>query len=151
MSLFKSPFTGCIFSTRHRIVEVSPRDGLQNLPPPAVPTAVKRELVERLLAAGVKNVEVGSFVRGDRVPQVCPNQSLKLLIDVGSRWRIPPPYYHSFRLHRPTLLRHNNPLDRSHPPRGGSPPQIRLPHYQPVLKSYITLYWYRTCEVWTIC
>lgn len=54
-----------------RIVEVSPRDGLQNLPPPAVPTEVKRELVERLLAAGVRNVEVGSFVRGDWVPQAC--------------------------------------------------------------------------------
>ena len=49
---------------------MSPRDGLQNLPAPAVPTEVKRELVERLLAAGVRNVEVGSFVRGDRVPQV---------------------------------------------------------------------------------
>ncbi len=52
------------------IVEVSPRDGLQNIPPPAVPTAVKKELIERLLAAGVRNVEVGSFVRGDWVPQV---------------------------------------------------------------------------------
>jgi len=54
-----------------RIVEVAPRDGLQNLPPPAIPTAVKLELIERLLAAGVRNIEVGSFVRGDRVPQVC--------------------------------------------------------------------------------
>ncbi|RSH90386.1 hypothetical protein EHS25_000991 [Saitozyma podzolica] len=53
-----------------RIVEVSPRDGLQNVPPPAVPTELKRELVERLLAAGVKNIEVGSFVRGDWVPQL---------------------------------------------------------------------------------
>ncbi|GFZ43440.1 hypothetical protein JCM24511_01160 [Saitozyma sp. JCM 24511] len=52
-----------------RIVEVSPRDGLQNVAPPAVPTEVKKELVERLLAAGVKNIEVGSFVRGDWVPQ----------------------------------------------------------------------------------
>ena len=58
--------------TARRIVEVSPRDGLQNLPPPAIPTATKRELVKRLLDAGVRNVEVGSFVRGDWVPQVCP-------------------------------------------------------------------------------
>lgn len=54
-----------------RIVEVSPRDGLQNLPPPAVDTEIKRELVDRLLKAGVRNIEVGSFVRGDWIPQVC--------------------------------------------------------------------------------
>lgn len=53
-----------------RIVEVSPRDGLQNLKGKVVSTEVKRELVERLLEAGVRNVEVGSFVRGDWVPQV---------------------------------------------------------------------------------
>lgn len=53
-----------------RIVEVSPRDGLQNLKGKVVSTDVKRELVERLLEAGVRNVEVGSFVRGDWVPQV---------------------------------------------------------------------------------
>jgi hydroxymethylglutaryl-CoA lyase len=38
--------------------------------PPAVPTQIKLELVQRLLHAGVKNIEVGSFVRGDWVPQV---------------------------------------------------------------------------------
>lgn len=53
-----------------RIVEVSPRDGLQNLKGKVVSTEIKRELVERLLEAGVRNVEVGSFVRGDWVPQV---------------------------------------------------------------------------------
>lgn len=52
------------------IVEVSARDGLQNLPPPAVPTPVKTELIKRLLDAGLKTIEVGSFVRADRVPQV---------------------------------------------------------------------------------
>lgn len=54
-----------------RIVDVSPRDGLQNLKGKPVPTEVKRELVERLLEAGVRNIEVGSFVRSDWVPQVC--------------------------------------------------------------------------------
>lgn len=46
------------------------RDGLQNLPPPAVPTPVKTELIKRLLDSGLKTIEVGSFVRADRVPQV---------------------------------------------------------------------------------
>lgn len=53
-----------------RIVEVSARDGLQNIPPPAVPTPVKTELINKLLDCGLKTIEVGSFVRPDRVPQV---------------------------------------------------------------------------------
>ena len=67
-----------------RIVEVSPRDGLQNLPPPAVPTDVKRELVERLLAAGVRNIEVGSFVRGDWVPQMADTSKLLPTLPLAS-------------------------------------------------------------------
>lgn len=53
-----------------RIVEVAPRDGLQNIPPPAVPTSIKTELIKKLLDCGLKTIEVGSFVRPDRVPQV---------------------------------------------------------------------------------
>ncbi|KAL7423584.1 hypothetical protein Q5752_001164 [Cryptotrichosporon argae] len=59
-----------------RIVEVSARDGMQNLPPPLVPTDVKVELVGRLLDCGLKHVEVGSFVRGDRVPQMADTPAL---------------------------------------------------------------------------
>ncbi|ORY32188.1 hypothetical protein BCR39DRAFT_524508 [Naematelia encephala] len=59
-----------------RVVEVSARDGLQNLPTPAVPTEVKRELVSRLLDAGVRNIEVGSFVRSDWVPQMADTEQL---------------------------------------------------------------------------
>jgi len=51
-------------------VEVGPRDGLQNISGPPVPTHTKLELVNRLLDSGVKVVEAGSFVRPDRVPQV---------------------------------------------------------------------------------
>ncbi|WVW80489.1 hypothetical protein I302_102472 [Kwoniella bestiolae CBS 10118] len=63
-----------------RIVEVSARDGLQNLPGPAVPTELKRELVERLLKAGLRNIEVGSFVRGDWVPQMADTPQLLPLL-----------------------------------------------------------------------
>ncbi|CAK9785801.1 aldolase [Cutaneotrichosporon oleaginosum] len=59
-----------------RIVEVSARDGLQNLPPPAVPTPVKKELIQRLLDSGLKTIEVGSFVRADRVPQMADTPQL---------------------------------------------------------------------------
>ncbi|KMO35288.1 hydroxymethylglutaryl-CoA lyase [Methylobacterium tarhaniae] len=55
--------------SRVRIVEVGPRDGLQN-EPVTVPTAVKVELIERLLAAGLTHIEVGSFVSARWVPQM---------------------------------------------------------------------------------
>ncbi|HJV49529.1 MAG TPA: hydroxymethylglutaryl-CoA lyase [Geothrix sp.] len=52
-----------------RLVEVGPRDGLQN-EAGQVPTAVKVELVERLVAAGLQTVEVTSFVSPRWVPQM---------------------------------------------------------------------------------
>jgi hydroxymethylglutaryl-CoA lyase len=51
------------------VVEVGPRDGLQN-EATVVSTAVKVELIERMVAAGASRIEVVSFVRPDLVPQV---------------------------------------------------------------------------------
>jgi hydroxymethylglutaryl-CoA lyase len=55
--------------TRVKIVEVSPRDGLQN-EKEFVPTDVKIELVNRLAAAGFPNIETTSFVSPKWVPQM---------------------------------------------------------------------------------
>jgi isopropylmalate/homocitrate/citramalate synthase len=52
-----------------RIVEVGPRDGLQN-EPKSVPTATKIELVNRLADAGLPAVEAGAFVSPKWVPQM---------------------------------------------------------------------------------
>ncbi|MGP1254586.1 MAG: hydroxymethylglutaryl-CoA lyase [Kiloniellales bacterium] len=52
-----------------RIVEVGPRDGLQN-EKALVPTEVKVELIERLAAAGLPAVEAGAFVSPKWVPQM---------------------------------------------------------------------------------
>ncbi|CAN7525448.1 hydroxymethylglutaryl-CoA lyase [Trinickia sp. LjRoot230] len=52
-----------------KIVEVGPRDGLQN-EKEFVPTAVKVELVDRLSGAGFKNIETASFVSPKWVPQM---------------------------------------------------------------------------------
>ncbi|MDH5339524.1 MAG: hydroxymethylglutaryl-CoA lyase [Rubrivivax sp.] len=52
-----------------RIVEVGPRDGLQNEKQP-VSTAVKIELIRRLAAAGVKTIEATAFVSPKWVPQM---------------------------------------------------------------------------------
>ncbi len=52
-----------------RIVEVGPRDGLQN-EKTIVPAAVKIELIERLVDCGLKTVEATSFVSPKWVPQL---------------------------------------------------------------------------------
>jgi len=54
---------------RVRIVEVGPRDGLQN-EKQAVPTTTKLELIERLVAAGLRDIEATSFVSPKWVPQM---------------------------------------------------------------------------------
>ena len=54
---------------RVRLVEVGPRDGLQN-EAGIVPSDIKVELVDRLSAAGLQSVEAGSFVSPKWVPQM---------------------------------------------------------------------------------
>ena len=51
------------------LVEVSPRDGLQN-EPEIVSTENKLELIGRIIAAGFRRLEAGSFVNPKKVPQM---------------------------------------------------------------------------------
>ena len=51
------------------IVEVGPRDGLQN-EKGIIPINVKVELINRLARAGMRNIETGSFVSPKWIPQV---------------------------------------------------------------------------------
>ena len=51
------------------IVEVGPRDGFQPIGP-FIPTETKVRFLERLVAAGVRRVEIGSFVSAKAVPQL---------------------------------------------------------------------------------
>jgi hydroxymethylglutaryl-CoA lyase len=65
-------------SARHRrieIVEVGPRDGLQN-EPEILPLAVKREFIERAVGCGIRRIEVASFVNPKRVPQMADADEL---------------------------------------------------------------------------
>lgn len=57
------------------IVEVSPRDGLQN-ERRLVSTADKVSLIERAVAAGVRRIEVASFVHPKRVPQMADAEAV---------------------------------------------------------------------------
>ena len=52
-----------------RIVDVGPRDGLQN-EKGEVPTAIKLELIERLADAGIRSVEATAFVSPKWIPQM---------------------------------------------------------------------------------
>jgi len=71
---------------RVRIVEVGPRDGLQN-ESAMVPAEAKVALIEKLAAAGLCDIEAGSFVSANRVPQMADT---KLVL---ARLR-PPPHVH---------------------------------------------------------
>ena len=57
------------YPSRVKLVDVGPRDGLQNEKEP-VPAAVKIELVHRLQDAGLTEIEVTSFVSPKWVPQM---------------------------------------------------------------------------------
>ncbi len=57
------------------IVEVGPRDGLQN-EATAVPTEVKIEFVRRAVDAGLNRIEVASFVNPKRVPQMADAEAV---------------------------------------------------------------------------
>ena len=58
-----------------QLIDVGPRDGLQNEKQP-VPAAVKIELVHRLQAAGLKEIEVTSYVSPKWVPQMADNHAV---------------------------------------------------------------------------
>jgi len=60
---------------RIEIVEVGPRDGLQN-EPEVLPLAAKREFIERAVGCGLKRIEVASFVNPKRVPQMADADEL---------------------------------------------------------------------------
>ena len=57
------------------IVEVSPRDGLQD-EPSLVSTENKVALVERAMEAGIRRIEAASFVRPDRVPAMADAEAV---------------------------------------------------------------------------
>lgn len=63
------------FPSSVELIEVAPRDGLQNESVP-VDTATKLELIKRLLDAGQRRIEVTSFVHPKKVPQMADAEAL---------------------------------------------------------------------------
>jgi hydroxymethylglutaryl-CoA lyase len=66
-----------------RIVEVGPRDGLQN-EPNTVPPDAKVALIEALARAGLKTIEAGSFVSAKWVPQMADTADVLARLDLQS-------------------------------------------------------------------
>ncbi len=62
-----------------RVVEVGPRDGLQN-EKTTLSVAARVALVGMLAQAGLSEIEVGAFVRPDRVPQMAHTDSVLSLL-----------------------------------------------------------------------
>lgn len=83
---------------RVKLVEVGPRDGLQN-EKQTVPAAVKIELVHRLQAAGCKEIEVTSFVSPKWVPQMADNAEVMAGIEraPGVRYSVLTPNLQGFQ------------------------------------------------------
>lgn len=65
------------------IVEVAPRDGLQN-DPAMLTTAEKVELVGRCVAAGARRIEIASFVNPKRVPQMADAEDVIAGVATGA-------------------------------------------------------------------
>jgi len=70
-----------ILQTAVKIREVGPRDGFQN-EPEVIPTERKVELVDALSRAGLRRLEVTSFVRPDVIPQLADAAEVLERIDV---------------------------------------------------------------------
>ena len=64
---------------RVKLVEVGPRDGLQNEPVP-VPTEAKVDLIHRLQDAGLAYIEATAFVSPKWVPQMADNAQVMAAI-----------------------------------------------------------------------
>jgi hydroxymethylglutaryl-CoA lyase len=73
---------------RVRIYEVGPRDGLQN-EAAAIPLETKLEFIERLVAAGLREIEATSFVSPKAIPQLADADELVPRLPAASWVRYP--------------------------------------------------------------
>jgi hydroxymethylglutaryl-CoA lyase len=61
------------------IMEVCPRDGWQNIPE-FIPTELKLDFIREMLAAGITNMQIGSFVHPKVVPQMSETGKIASII-----------------------------------------------------------------------
>ena len=89
------------FPPKVKLVEVGPRDGLQN-EPETVSTTVKIELIDRLAGSGLQSIEVGSFVSPKWVPQMADTADVMagLAVRDGVRYGVLVPNMQGFEAAR---------------------------------------------------
>jgi hydroxymethylglutaryl-CoA lyase len=75
LSTNKKSIVGVLYVSKISILEVGPRDGLQS-EPEILPTEIKKEFITRTINAGIKNIEVTSFVHPKKVPQMADAEKL---------------------------------------------------------------------------
>ncbi len=68
-----------------RIVEVGPRDGLQN-EKKYLDFSVRLELIQKLVDSGLKTIEIGAFVSSEKIPQMA--QSLEITQKINDIYNI---------------------------------------------------------------
>lgn len=68
---------------RVRLIEVGPRDGLQD-EEVILPVSTKLEFINKLATSGFKNIEVGSFVSANLVPQMNHSDDLVKALNRGN-------------------------------------------------------------------
>ncbi len=73
---------------RAQLIEVGPRDGLQNEPKP-LDVAQRLELIRRLENSGLKTIEAGSFVSPKWVPQMADTDRVLAELDLSGSVRYP--------------------------------------------------------------
>ncbi|KAI1068482.1 hypothetical protein NW752_003723 [Fusarium irregulare] len=91
---FATASSGTTYDNRVKLVEVGPRDGLQN-EKKTIPLETKIELIERLARTGVSTIEAGSFVAPKWVPQMS-NSSEILQHILDGKVSSPGPISYSF-------------------------------------------------------
>lgn len=85
------------FPDKVRVREVGLREGFQILPKP-VATEIKVKILEALLASGLKEIEVTSFVRSDLVPQMADADELGQVVDSVLAPRYPDVHFNALYL-----------------------------------------------------
>ncbi|KAL4756759.1 uncharacterized protein BDW70DRAFT_153925 [Aspergillus foveolatus] len=88
-----------------RIVEVGPRDGLQNIPQ-SIDSAIKLELIRRLRDAGLQTIELTSFVSPRAIPQLADAQVVVQNADIQTLLKNP-------KLRLPVLVPNLKGLERA--------------------------------------
>ena len=73
---------------RVEIVEVGARDGLQN-EPDILSTETKVQLIKRAMDAGIRRLEVASFVNPKRVPQMADAEAVARFASCAARSQPP--------------------------------------------------------------